>query len=202
MKENYLVQAWLVLALALLFGAALAGVQAGLGEKIERNKLNETLDQIPNLVPGATGGEAMQVDGKTVYRALNDADERVGWVISASGQGFADQIEVLIGLSRDAEQITGLYVLAQKETPGLGDNITREKWLGQFSGRKTLSPLEVYKGTEKTGEYGIQAVAGATISSQSVADIVNTAIAELGGKLPQAATDRQTGAPGPETTID
>ena len=50
---GYLRQAWLVLLLALLYGAALAGVQTTLGPKIAENKRDETYGVIPTLVPGA-----------------------------------------------------------------------------------------------------------------------------------------------------
>ena len=50
MKNNYLVQAWLVLTLALLFGAALAGMEVAVADKIKENQLNETMGQIPKLV--------------------------------------------------------------------------------------------------------------------------------------------------------
>ena len=61
MKDNYLVQAWLVVGLALCFGAALAGVDAALSEKIAANKLDETMRQIPALGPGSTGGEEVEI---------------------------------------------------------------------------------------------------------------------------------------------
>ena len=46
MKNNYLVQAWLVLALAVGFGAALASVQVALQPRIDENKRNETYEYI------------------------------------------------------------------------------------------------------------------------------------------------------------
>ncbi|KKL16433.1 hypothetical protein LCGC14_2495630, partial [marine sediment metagenome] len=35
----------------------------------------------------------------------------------------------------DATKITGLYVLSQKETPGLGNKIENPEWRGQFVGK-------------------------------------------------------------------
>jgi len=188
MKDNYLVQAWLVLGLALLFAVALAGVQVGLAEKIRDNKLNETMSQIPSLVPEATGGVRTEIDGRTVYRATDADGAHVGWVVPASGQGFADQIEVLIGLDAEAETITGLYVLAHKETPGVGNRITDSSFLEQFAGKWTVRPVAVRK-TRPLGANGILAISGATVSSMSVAKIVNIAIAELRDKLADAADD-------------
>ena len=53
-KVNYLAEAWLVLTLAVSFGASLAGVHLALNDGIEANKKNKTDNQIPRLIPGAS----------------------------------------------------------------------------------------------------------------------------------------------------
>lgn len=175
MKNYYIVQAWLVIVLSLLFGAALAGVQATLKPRIDQNKLNDTLSQIPQLVSGATTGQPETIGGQTVYKALNEQGEQVGWVIPARGLGFADILDLLVGLNKDLSQITGLYVLEQKETPGLGARITESKWRDQFRGKGTSRDLAVTKMAPKA-DNEVQGVTGATISSVSVAGIVNGAV--------------------------
>lgn len=183
-EGGHIRQAWLVILLAVVYGGALAGVQTTLGPRIERNKKNETLSKVPQLVDGAAGRQTAEVDltgadgrKQTVYRAIAaDGKTHVGWVLPAGGQGFADRIEVLIGLSADASTITGLYVLDQKETPGLGNFITdQELFLDQFAGKSADQPLTVVK-ADPTGNQ-IRALSGATISSESVAEIVNRAVA-------------------------
>lgn len=185
MRTEYVTQAWLVILLSICFGGALAGVHATLQDRIEQNRLDETLSQIPHLVPGADSGAPAQAGGRRVYRALSD-DRQVGWVIPAGGQGFADRIDLLVGLNRDASRITGLYVLDQKETPGLGNRIVESDWREQFEGRPAETRLAVTKTPPATGDR-ILAVTGATISSESVCDIVNRTLAEVRPLLQQAA---------------
>ena len=222
MKRNYLVQAWLVLTLAVAFGAALAGVQSALSEKIEQNKKNETLNRAPSLVgladedpekirqqkvaqiPGADAYNVYDGAGKLLakveeltidvegasqkaYKAYAPDGKHVGWVIRAAGNGFNDKIELLIGLDAEAGRITGLYVLDQKETPELGNKITEKTWRDQFSSRErqarnqpplhTAKKLAVTKG--EPGENEIRAVTAATVSSNSVCQIVNDAVAKF-----------------------
>lgn len=180
MKNSYIGQAWLVVLLSLGFGAALAAVQTTLQPRIERNKLEDTLGQIPALVPGAVRGEPRTVGGQTVYQAL-DADGRAaGWVLPAAGQGFADRIELLIGLDGEAARITGLYVLDQKETPGLGNKITEETFRARFIGKATAAPLKLTK-TAAAADAEIEGLTGATISSESAVGIVNAALARFRG---------------------
>jgi electron transport complex protein RnfG len=139
LKSSNLAQAWLVLVLAVAFGVSLAGVQLVLGPVIEGNKLNETLEQVPELVLGKFLAAKMAGEDQTlevvprqvtvskpdrtkfysVYEARYQGDLK-GWVVKTKGPGYADTIELLLGLSPDVRRITGVFVLDQKETPGLG----------------------------------------------------------------------------------
>ena len=184
MKNNYIGQAWLVLVLALGFGGSLAGVQTALSPRIEANKLEETKGQIPRLVPGSIDGERDSVGDQIAYRATDEQGQTLGWVVPAGGQGFADRIELLLGVNPDGTRITGLYILEQRETPGLGNKIVEPAWRDQFNNKDTSAPLIVVK-TGARAAHEIDAITGATISSDSVVGIVNrTATAlrkELGG---------------------
>lgn len=176
MKNNYLTTAWLVLLLALIFGASLAGVQKALKPRIDANKLEETFSQIPKLVPeGADSSGLKQIASVSAYPVQDGSGAQVGWVVPGGGQGFADKIEVLIGLNKRATKVTGLYILSQKETPGLGNRIVEKSWREQFAGKSATEDLQVTK-KEAQSAYEIEAITGATISSDSVVDIVNSTV--------------------------
>jgi len=180
MKNNYIAQGWLILLLGILFGSSLAGVQMSLSGLIDKNKLADTMTQIPNLVPGATTGTADHFGNLLVYKADNKDGKQVGWVAQAAGQGFADKIEVLIGLNMKLTDITGLYILSQNETPGLGNKIVDSgpgTYRSQFNGKPTAAPLTVTKNNDASpANEKIDAITGATISSESVVDIVNKTV--------------------------
>ena len=184
-KSGYLSQAWLVIVLSFLFGGALAGVQGSLGPRIAENRLKETLDVIPVIISGADRSRTVELtvdasDGKPrrVYEAVADDGERKGWVIPAAGPGFTDEIRLLVGLDPGATMITSIYVLDQKETPGLGALITAASFAAQFNDIPTNRALEVVT-LRPTAANQIKALTGATISSQSVAAIVNSTVKEL-----------------------
>ena len=120
--------------------------------------------------------------------AATTAAGHLGWVVGASGQGFADRIELLIGLSARGDTITGLYVLEQKETPGLGSKITGD-FQEQFARKDPAKGLEVTKDKPAEGANQIRAIAGATVSTRSVCDIVNAALKDLPGKLAAEAKE-------------
>ncbi len=201
-QNSFILQAWLVLTLALIFGIALAGVQASLGPKIEANKINETKLKIPEVLLGAAKAEKMARENLSlvmepllvsieknsqkkiynVYKATFPNGELAGWVAKAKGQGYADKIELLVGFDPKVTRLTGLFILDQKETPGLGNKIIEKKWRGQFIQKSTNKHLKVVKTSAKT-ENEIDAITGATISSKSVAGIINTTVTDLKKKL-------------------
>lgn len=186
MKNNYLTTAWLVLLLAVLFGGGLAGVHTVLDPIIRANLIAETYEQVPKLVPGGVGTEGLtDVAGVSAYPVEDEDGRRVGWVIPSAGQGFADRIEVLLGVNADASEITGVYILDQKETPGLGNRIVEEDWRSTFAGKSTSQRLRLTK-ADATGEYDIQSITGATISSESIVDIVNRSVTEFRKALREA----------------
>jgi len=202
LKNSNLAQAWLVLLLATLFGTALAGIQAKLGPVIEANKVKETMVKIPVLVLGEDLAAELAADNQmltiksrvvevkkngttkyyTVYDAWLPEGKMVGHVVKAAGQGYADKIELLVGLDAQGKRITGLFVLEQKETPGLGAKILEDAWRGQFKEKSTEKTLSVVKGGE-VKEDEIDAISGATISSNSVTGIVNSTVADVISKL-------------------
>jgi electron transport complex protein RnfG len=197
-KNSNLGQAWLVLLLSIVFGVSLAAVHMNLSPVIAENQLKETMENIPVLVsgPDSTANaysfdisqRMLNVDkggiskSYAVYDALDKSGNIAGHVVKASGQGYADKIELLLGLDPEGMKITGLFILGQKETPGLGNKIEEDVWRNQYVGKSTDSTLVVIKGTS-VNDNEIDVVSGATISSRAVTDIVNSTIADVKTKI-------------------
>ncbi len=90
---------------------------------------------------------------------------------SYSNNGFGGKIELIIGLLMDGT-ITGYKVIQQNETPGLGTKIAENKFSKQFVGLNTHS--NSFELSKNGGE--IDALTGATISSNAVVDAVKKAV--------------------------
>jgi electron transport complex protein RnfG len=149
-------------------------------ERLKNEKI--ALEIMPGIIQTAKAGKAIHYP---IFRV--DVDEQLaGWVIKASGQGYSGNIELLLGLDPLAETITGLFVLEQKETPGLGNKIISTDWRDQFIDKKTSQPLMLTKSRRQeqtSGGYDIDAITGATISSRAATGIVNGIISNTKGKL-------------------
>ncbi len=203
LRDSYLGQGWLILLLAGAFGALLAAVHLKLSPRIEDNIQAEITREIPGLLLGAEvlEGASIKIEGDLVtvepavgeprvltiveqpseasalYRvAERDPGHLLGWVARGQDHGYADVIELLVGLTADTGRITGIYVLNQKETPALGDGIVRSDFRRHFVGIPTDRPLVVGADAAQS-RYPIQALTGATVSSRSVCKIVNDTVA-------------------------
>ncbi|MFH1190953.1 MAG: FMN-binding protein [Candidatus Omnitrophota bacterium] len=93
------------------------------------------------------------------YKAFDGQDKLVGFVFKASGKGYSSVIKTLAGIFLDGK-ISAIKVLSLNETPGLGMRITEDKFTAQFNQQNSLDLS------------GVQAIAGATISSRAVMDSV------------------------------
>jgi electron transport complex protein RnfG len=153
----------------MIFGAARA-------QELAANQ--QTVDVSPLSVEVDKAGKTVRY---SVYEAKTGG-QLDGWVAKTAGQGYADKIEMLIGFDPMMDKITGIFVLDQKETPGLGNKIVTDEWRSQFVGKSTDQLLMAVKGNAKAGNE-IDAITGATISSKSVTDIINTAVKDLRNPL-------------------
>jgi electron transport complex protein RnfG len=194
--KKFLSESWLVLLLAVVYALLLAGAQAAFGPKIEQNKRAELEQAAREVVPDAQvetlEEHPVTVDGetRTVFKCVGAEGAVVGWALVDSDFGFQDKIKLVVGLSADGNRITGLKVVENVETPGLGNKIADEAWSSpdvawsaQYRGLDATRPITVVKQSARKDNNEIQAVTGATISSTAVTKIANRAVEALRPKL-------------------
>lgn len=110
-----------------------------------------------------------------IYKGYAADGRVVGYAISTSEAGFADQIGLIFGYDPAEKQVLGLKIVASKETPGLGDKIERPSFIAQFARR--IAPLVGVKGKVPPGDNSaVEMITGATISSRTVIREINKAV--------------------------
>ena len=62
-----------------------------------------------------------------------------GFVVEGETQGYKNRIRFLVGID-DAMTVTGVRVIEHEEDPGLGAEVARPWFDGQYIGRSALSP--------------------------------------------------------------
>ena len=111
----------------------------------------------------------------TAYVGYDATGRKVGAAVTAQEPGFQEEVLLMIGFEPSSGTLIGFKVLAEKETPGLGDKIERDTSFGlQFPGR--IVPLKSVKTRNATDPSQVQTITGATISSRAVIRIINHAV--------------------------
>jgi len=107
--------------------------------------------------------------------------------VPAKGPGLWGPIHGLIGLAADGKTITAVSFYKQEETPGLGGEIAGKNFTNRFKGKMLFGPegqpaLKLTPPGKSAGDYEVDAVSGATMTS----DKVQTIITETANKFKQA----------------
>ncbi|MGM0489847.1 MAG: RnfABCDGE type electron transport complex subunit G [Planctomycetota bacterium] len=187
---------------ATISGVLLALVYQGTYDIIQRNREQALRQAVFTVIPGASEQVPFETTGPGTLERVTDqsaAEPRLftGWsedgkmlgvALKASEQGYGGPIRVLYGYDPDQEVITGLTVLESKETPGLGDRISEEPFLGKFTnldanmnatGDALAHPITFVKRGEKTEPWQVEGISGATISSKAVVNAIQQNTREM-----------------------
>jgi len=101
------------------------------------------------------------------YEAVDEEGRLAGYVIKVKSHGYSSDIEMLVGLRRENTKelkVTGVKILAQAETPGLGSRVESRAFLDNLHGRVSRTLRLKKDGGE------LDAITGATITSRAVID--------------------------------
>ena len=117
-----------------------------------------------------------------VVKAVDESGESLGYVISVTTlEGYGGVIQFSIGIRNDGT-VNGISILSIAETPGLGMN-AESVLKPQFAG-KTVEKFE-YTKTGATADNQVDAISGATITTNAIVNGVNAGLSyfmtELGG---------------------
>lgn len=140
-------------------------------DSFEAVDLKESADTFRKALDEA-GYQAQTVD--EVYQALDASGEVAGYVITVtSSEGYGGDIQFSMGVSMDGTTL-GISFLSISETAGLGMNADTESFRDQFKDQK-VSEFS-YSKTGASAEGEIDALSGATITTNAVTNGVNAGL--------------------------
>ena len=105
-------------------------------------------------------------------------------ILPVAGQGYASTIRGYLALGADLNTVVGLAITEQGETPGLGATIQTPAWLAMWPGTQLRDEngeirVAVVRGGSTT-EYEVDAITGATRTSNGVQNMIRFWIGPLG----------------------
>lgn len=116
--------------------------------------------------------EETKVDEDIVY-SLRSGEEVVAYAFPVRGAGLWGSILGYVGISADYSEIIGIDFINHSETPGLGGRIEEEPYKEQFRGLKLSSDGTDYIIYKPSSGGNVDAISGATLTSQSVSNFLN-----------------------------
>lgn len=115
-------------------------------------------------------------EAKKSFIARRGKDAVAVIVPAVAREGYSGDIELIVGVDAQGE-VTGVRVLAHRETPGLGDGIEYKKsdWVDSFIGRSLKNTADALWGVHKDGGVFDQ-FTGATITPRAVIKAVKQSL--------------------------
>ena len=114
-----------------------------------------------------------QSEGKEIYTAVKNGAV-AGYIFVTGAKGYGGNISVMTAVDPAGKILAVSILSASDETPGLGQNVTKEGFYSQFLGLS--GDITVVKNGANSTDNEINAVTGATISSKAVTKAVNEAL--------------------------
>lgn len=147
-------------------------------EKILAQIKQEQEAALSEVMPEADNFQEVKKDDQILYYKAFKNGEFIGLAFKAKGKGYSSVIETMAGMDLEA-RITGIKIISQNETPGLGSRIIevaeeitlvdvlkakkkeekqKKPWFCEQFKEKNIANLDKE----------VQAITGATISSEAV----------------------------------
>ena len=140
------------------------------------SSFTEVEGSVEKIAELAASGELAGFGGVAIESVLEGTDASgaaVGYVInSLSNDSYGGAVKISVGFDADGT-ITGVGIREINDTPGLGLKAKEPKFKDQYIG-KNVDTLVVTK-TGASADNEIDAISGATVTSNAVTNAVNTA---------------------------
>ena len=189
-KSKILKNCLALLLITLVAGLALSCVNEITKEPIAKAEETAKLEAYNAVFDGAeftdieNGEELLKLSAATdsvctvdeVLAAQDAGGNIIGYVMSVTSPlGYGGDIKMAVGISSESNTITGFSVLSNSETAGLGAKCTEDEFASQFAG-KSAAGIEYVKGGGAASDTQIDAISGATITTNAVTEGVNCAL--------------------------
>ena len=189
-KDSFMKDALILFVITLVAGICLGGVYEITKDPIAEAKMAAKKDayqvvyadannfaEAPELDEAVAASEGAAYPGvlvDEVVTALDSTGQPVGYVVTATSKnGYGGNITVTVGISQDGT-VQGIQFLAITETAGLGMNADTPDFKAKYAG-KQVDEFIVVKGSASS-DHEIDAIGGATITTNAVTEAVNAAI--------------------------
>ncbi len=159
----------ILFAITAVSAAILAVANRYTAPVIAHNKEKAQIVAMEKVLPGAVNFENTHITPEGIVTELYTAEQ--GFVVMVSPKGYGGEISMAVGIGTDLS-VTGVEVISQSETAGLGANCANPEFLEKYIGK--TENIAVVKNAASGNE--VDAITSATITTKAVTKGVNEAI--------------------------
>lgn len=173
LDREYLSALAKLVLLSVVAAAVLGAVYIPTQEQLKIYQEQQRQLALREIMPAAASFDPVLMGEETIYyRALDDNSSLVGYCFFRDQSGSQSVITVAGGVDLNYT-VTGIKIMSHAETPGLGAKIVEPEFTQQFRDVEE----EDLRLSKKGGS--IDAITGASISSQAVIDAIQFKIDEI-----------------------
>ncbi len=174
MKKSILIPTIALFVICLVATALLALANSVTAPIIEELAIKTEIETRKTVLSEADSFEDKTADGIKYVVGLDKDGNTVGMVFTTTSKSYGGDLQVMTGVDNEGK-VTGVELLQINDTAGLGMNAQNDSFKGQFTG--LVKGIIVMKNSSNHDNNEITALTGATITSNAVADAVNSALA-------------------------
>ena len=120
----------------------------------------------------------------SVYLVRNEAGDVSRIILPVHGSGLWDLMYGFLAIDADGQTVRELIYYQQKETPGLGGEVQNPAWQDKWDGKELYEngevAIRVVKNANPSNPHTIDALSGATLTSNGVENTVRYWVGEQG----------------------
>lgn len=193
MKEKRLFPVIYMFVITLIISSAVIGFSQYTQERVQANQQLNFEVAVLKVLPGMYNPNLSSVElHKKFLEQVNEPTAQTSgaytlkkngliqaYALPIEGKGFWAEIKAVIGIEPDMKTITGFAVYQQRETPGLGAEISKKEFTNQFDDLKISiegKPVTFRRPGEKLEQGQVHAVTGATQTSVRLEKIINDSL--------------------------
>ncbi|WP_030072797.1 electron transport complex subunit RsxG [Halomonas alkaliantarctica] len=201
---------------SLVTAGSVALTRAVTAERIDDHQRAYQHRQLQEVLPAILKDMAVQTVLDSAFQLpnpeqLGHREPQYGWHVEhdhqqvvilpvVTRQGYNGEIRLLVGIDQQ-QRITGVRVTQHQETPGLGDDIERQRsdWITEFNGLSLNSLPPGGWAVRKDGGH-FDAFTGATITPRAVVNAVQRALSYVTEHVAENAAETELPITFEETT--
>lgn len=163
--------------ISVVASAVLGATYVPTQEQLRLAEQRQTQETLAQLMPEAEEFEPVYAgeneEEVLYYQAFDSEGNLIGYGFVTEQSGYDDDIKMAAAVDANLENMIGMDILRQAETPGKGSKITNPEFKNQFNNL----PLDSLALSQNTGD--VDAITGATVSSSAVVTGLNNKITEI-----------------------